>query len=111
MMNALFGKHERIRRKNDFQRVFQNGKKSSSSSCIVYSAVSPTQRCCRLGIVASRKVGNAVTRNRCKRIVREIFRTRKDIFPQGSDTVVVVRRNMASKCYNDVLEELCRIFR
>jgi ribonuclease P protein component len=45
----------------------------------------------RLGISVHRKVGNAVRRNRIKRIVRETFRLHREIFPQSSDIVFTVR--------------------
>lgn len=45
----------------------------------------------RLGVVASRKVGPAVARNRAKRLVREVFRLHPEVFPAGLDVVVVVR--------------------
>ena len=45
----------------------------------------------RLGISVPRKVGNAVQRNRIKRIIREAFRLHGDVFPQGSDIVFAVR--------------------
>ena len=45
----------------------------------------------RLGIVASRKVGPAVVRNRCKRLVREAFRLHPEVFPAGIDVVIIVR--------------------
>lgn len=46
----------------------------------------------RIGIVASRAVGNAVVRNRLKRHFREIFRLNQHAIPSGLDLVVVVRR-------------------
>ncbi len=45
----------------------------------------------RLGIVASKKVGGAAARNRAKRLVREVFRTRPALFPPGIDLVVIAR--------------------
>lgn len=45
----------------------------------------------RLGIVASRKIGGAVQRNRCKRLVREVFRLHPGLFPAGIDVVIIVR--------------------
>jgi ribonuclease P protein component len=76
---------------------------------ILYVCVDPARQYRRLGVTVSKKVGNAVIRNRCKRIIREIFRKNKDKFPLGADVVVVVRREMVGKRYSDVLEELCSI--
>jgi len=49
----------------------------------------------RLGISASRRVGNAVVRNRVKRGVREWFRAGRDRLPRGVDVVVIARRPAA----------------
>lgn len=46
----------------------------------------------RLGIIASRKVGTSVSRNRAKRLVREAFRATRDLWQPGMDLVVIVRR-------------------
>ena len=46
----------------------------------------------RLGIAASRKIGNAVVRNRAKRLVRELFMNHKQLI--GIDIVVIPRREM-----------------
>lgn len=49
----------------------------------------------RLGISASRRVGNAVVRNRVKRGVREWFRRQRETLPEGVDVVVIARRPAA----------------
>lgn len=108
-MSATFKKHERIKRKNDFIRAYEQGKKMVSSSFILYMFVETDRPYCRLGVSVSRKVGNAVIRNRCKRHVREIFRQNKRRFPHGADVVVVVRREMVNRQYHDLQEELCQL--
>ncbi len=48
----------------------------------------------RLGISVGRKFGNAVKRNRAKRLVREFFRRNKHIIPKGYDFVFLPRKNL-----------------
>ena len=45
----------------------------------------------RLGVVASRRVGNAVVRNRGKRIIRRLFYKHRSLLPAGSQLVVILR--------------------
>jgi ribonuclease P protein component len=54
----------------------------------------------RLGISASQKIGNAVTRNRAKRLVRELFRSRKPL--KGLDIVVIPRREMVDAPWRNI---------
>jgi ribonuclease P protein component len=49
----------------------------------------------RIGITASRKVGNAVVRNQFKRRIREWFRTHRDELDPGLDLLVIARRSGA----------------
>jgi ribonuclease P protein component len=47
--------------------------------------------CARLGVVATKKIGNAVQRNRIKRLCRECFREWPELVPDGIDLVVIAR--------------------
>ncbi len=60
----------------------------------------------RLGITVSKKIGNAVQRNRVKRLIREFFRLHRDLFPKGFDIVIAAKRNAISVTYSDITEEL-----
>lgn len=57
---------------------------------------------CRFGVIASRRVGNAVVRQRAKRIFREIFRRNESVLPEGCDIVVVVRHSFARHPFADL---------
>lgn len=62
----------------------------------------------RLGVIASRRVGNAVVRNRGKRIIRRLFYKHRSLLPEGSQLVVVLRfgfnKVSFSQLENDFLE-------
>jgi ribonuclease P protein component len=64
----------KLRRRSEFQHVFDNGRRTHGRLFTLIAAPSP-MTVTRLGIVASRKLGGAVVRNRAKRLIREVFRT------------------------------------
>jgi ribonuclease P protein component len=78
----------RLRRRGEFQRVFDTGRRSHGRFLTLVAAPGPGPST-RLGVVASRKLGGAVVRNRAKRLIREMFRTSTDAGPL--DLVVIPR--------------------
>ncbi|MCI5149202.1 MAG: ribonuclease P protein component [Candidatus Electrothrix sp. MAN1_4] len=85
----------RLRKTREFNRVYQNGVRLYGNRfTLVYLSDKHTDSCfskSRLGISVPKKVGNAVQRNRIKRIIREAFRLHRDAFPRNSDIVFAVR--------------------
>jgi ribonuclease P protein component len=59
----------------------------------------------RLGITVARQVGNAVRRNRIKRLVREVFRQHRELFPERADLVVIAKNNCHATRLNEVHAE------
>ncbi|MFN9809143.1 MAG: ribonuclease P protein component, partial [Deltaproteobacteria bacterium] len=60
----------------------------------------------RIGITVTKKVGNAVARNRVKRLVREVFRQERARFPEGCDIVFIAKDGAPELRYEDVLAEV-----
>ena len=91
MKRAGFRPHERIRRRAEFQQVYERGARAHGRYLTVFvlAGAGPAGR---LGIAATRKLGGAVERNRAKRLIREVFRRNK-IAP-GYDIVVVPKREL-----------------
>ena len=63
----------------------------------------------RIGIVANKKVGNAVIRNRVKRLVREFFRLNRGRIHRSADIIVIARPMTRIERYTDIEEELKRV--
>ncbi|MBK9261744.1 MAG: ribonuclease P protein component [Polyangiaceae bacterium] len=81
----------RLLRRSDFLRVQEGGARVTTRHLLILLAPCPDGDVTRLGIVASRKMGGAVERNRAKRLVRESFRRNLSLFPPRTDVVVIVR--------------------
>lgn len=64
----------------------------------------------RLGITVSRKVGNAVCRNRLKRWIRDLFRNNYKSFDQVVDISIIARRQSGSLSHLQVVQELLTVF-
>ena len=87
-----YPKERRIRRKADFQRCRLEGQRLQSAHFLLYVHEREDADLPRSGFAVSRKVGNAVLRNRIKRILREFFRIRGLNLP-CYDYMVSAKRN------------------
>ena len=90
MANFRFPKSSRLLRTAEFDRVFERRRSQGNDVLVVYGCENnlPTSR---LGLVVSRKCGNAVVRARWKRCLREAFRISQHELPAGLDLVVLPR--------------------
>jgi ribonuclease P protein component len=82
----------RIRRRGEFQHVFDAGRRAHGRYLTVIAAPA-TGSSSRLGIVASKKLGGAVVRNRAKRLIRQVFRTNRG--PDVASDLVVIPKAAA----------------
>jgi len=96
----------RLRRRSDFARTYSRGRSSASETVVVHAV--RKSEITRVGFSVSRKVGNAVVRNRVKRRLREIVRqilneARDDgrTVP-GWDVVVVARRRASDASWEEL---------
>jgi ribonuclease P protein component len=85
-----FRKLDRLRSPSDFKRVYERRCSVSNQWLIVYGCPNALEHL-RLGLSVSRKIGNAVARNRFKRLYREAFRLSRAELPTGLDLIVLPR--------------------
>ena len=74
-----------------FQRMYRQGKQKVTPLFVVYYRTNRLGRN-RLGITATKKIGNAVERNRARRVLKEAYRLLEPALPRGLDIVLVARR-------------------
>ena len=86
-----FPKSFRIRKQADFDRVHRQKVYAADDILVLRGSHNGLEHA-RLGLSVSRKVGNAVVRNRWKRLIREAFRLSRKNIPRGIDFVVRPRR-------------------
>jgi ribonuclease P protein component len=95
----------RIRKRPDFLRVQNGGKRVQTRHFVIMLLPGPRQR---IGITVTRRVSGAVGRNRVKRLVREVFRRNRPLFPQQCELVVLARSGADQLDYPAVHAEVAK---
>ena len=97
---------ESIKKNIDFKRMYYNSRFKIGILTVIYLKKNKTKKA-NLGITVSKKVGNAVVRNRVRRIILAAYRElEKDENLKGLNMVIVARKNCCFVKTMDVLEEI-----
>lgn len=99
-----------IKKDYEFRRVYKKGQAYVNPALIVY-VLKNNKKINRIGITTSHKIGNAVQRNRDRRIIREAYRQLEDKISVGYDIVFVARGRTSSLKMQDVLRVMTSAFR
>jgi ribonuclease P protein component len=103
------GRRDRLRARSCFLAAQRRGRRIVGRNLVVYAmsrAEPERNERARIGITVSKKVGNAVVRNRVKRWLRESYRRLACSAPSGTDLVVIARPATAESTYQKTAEEL-----
>jgi len=96
----------RLRRRAEFLVVAERGRKSAMPGVVVQALAVPEQPSARLGFTCSRKVGNAVARNRARRRLREAARATLPAGLAGWDLVLIGRPATVERRFADLRADL-----
>jgi ribonuclease P protein component len=102
-------KTESLKENYLFRRLYKIGKSSVQPHIAVYTRKNRLGRN-RLGITATKKIGNAVERNRARRLIKEAYRLSEDQLPTGVDIVIVARQRAVTAGMQEVRKSLLRAF-
>ncbi len=97
---------DRVRSRRDYQRLSRRGRRHRVGHFVLVAGEGWDAPRTRLGLTVSRKVGNAVARNRVKRRIREWFRRERTVLREGRDLIVIARPGAAELDVATTHEEL-----
>ncbi|MFL6558349.1 MAG: ribonuclease P protein component [Bacillus sp. (in: firmicutes)] len=104
-------KELRIKKNKEFQVAFQKGQSFANRQFVVYSLKKEGQDHYRIGLSVSKKIGNAVTRNRIKRYVRQSIFELNDQLAPGNDYVIIARKPAAEMDFFEVKKSLTHVLK
>jgi ribonuclease P protein component len=106
----------RLAKREDFNKVYRYGKSAANMQYVIYYKPNIQVEHFRMGVSASKKIGNAVVRNRLRRVIKEIIRHHADLIVPHHDLIVIVRKpavdldyHQAEKCLLHALKRAAMI--
>jgi ribonuclease P protein component len=103
-MDENFTPQERIRKKKDFLHLYKKGKRYRGKYFILIY-LSNELTFSRVAVVASKKLGNAVQRNRTKRCLRALFRRNKELLEKPFDLIFIPRKEIHEAKWQNLEED------
>lgn len=98
-------KSKTLKENKDFRRLYYRGK-TDAASCLVTYIMKNRLGETRVGITSGKKIGNAVHRNRARRLIRAAFSTYEDKLSGNYDIVFVARTRTAEVKMQDVQKQM-----
>jgi ribonuclease P protein component len=100
----------RLKKNKEYKKVYRYGK-SVADHLVVLFAHRHNNEASRFGFTVSKKVGNAVVRNRVRRLFKEICRKHAEEFPAYHDYIILARNNIVGKNYQAVENSIIKLLR
>ncbi|MDW0116469.1 ribonuclease P protein component [Sporosarcina thermotolerans] len=104
-------KRQRVKKNEDFQKVFKKGKSVANRQFVIYSYIKEEQPEFRIGLSVGKKLGNAVTRNRIKRYIRQAFLEMKEELKNDRDYVIIARHQAANLDFHETKKSLQHVLK
>lgn len=99
-----------VKENKDFARIINNGNKYWNDTFSIYYDNNEVKKY-RFGISVSKKIGNAVTRNKIKRQLRMIVDKYKNIYSNEKDYIIIVKRNYINLNFSEVEQKYIELMK
>ena len=104
-----FPKSRRLRSRDEFRRIKKYGKKITGRA-VIFDVLTEKFPYRLLGVSVSKRFGNAVARNRFKRLIREAFRIQQYLLPPGLIIHVSPRPNVTTPTFQEILADFSLLY-
>lgn len=104
-----FPRSSRMKLPGEFARAKAQGQRWVCGCLIANVLPRPEGLASRVGIVTSKKIGNAVARSRARRLLRESFRLHQRELARTVDLVLVARPSIAGRSFAEVEKDFLRV--
>ena len=110
MKNFSFKKKDKILKRKEFLQLQRCGKRIQDREFIAIYSDGIFKRS-RIGITVTKKIGNAVKRNKIKRLIRENFRMNRDKIAEFMDINIIAKKKAGEISADMVFKSLDEIFK
>ena len=101
-------KEYRIKKNIEIENILKGRAKTGNKNYIIYIKENSEANHFRLAMSVSKKIGNAVVRNRSKRLIKQVFlQLKEEILPY--DIFVIAKNNSVNLTYQEVCSEICNL--
>lgn len=103
-------KEYRVKKNDEISLIFKDGKSVANKQFVLYMLEKKEQNHLRLAVSVSKKLGNAVVRNRIKRLMKEaVFQLSKEI-KQSYDYLLIARKPCVNMDFNETKKSISHVF-
>lgn len=99
-----------VKENKDFQNIITTGTLLKDKNIIIYYKENRLNKV-RFGISVGKKIGNAVTRNYYKRILRNIINYNKKICSNNKDYIIIVKKNCLDTTYQEIEKSFIKLIK
>jgi ribonuclease P protein component len=104
----MLSKQNRLKGTANFKAIFKDGEKSFSSFFVLYKSPLVQARPSQIGLIASKKVGGAVQRNKARRLLSEAIRKMLLIKDDNRDRVYIIKKEILNTTFQELCNEVER---